>query len=41
MNAEYDRCSDQWESLSINAQDLIQSLLCVDPDKRLTAEEAL
>lgn len=33
--SEFDQTSEEWKSLSENAQDLIVSLLQVDPAKRL------
>ena len=41
MNADYNRSSEQWHKLSKEAQELIQSLLCVDPTLRLTPSESL
>jgi ribosomal protein S6 kinase alpha-5 len=38
---DYPREGPQWESLSTEARDLIQGLLCVDPNKRLSATQAL
>jgi calcium/calmodulin-dependent protein kinase I len=33
--------SPYWDSVSDNAKDLIMKLLCIDPNKRYTAEEIL
>jgi calcium/calmodulin-dependent protein kinase I len=33
--------SPYWDSVSDNAKDLVGKLLCVNPDKRLSAEEVL
>jgi serine/threonine protein kinase len=39
--ADYDKQSGNWQILSEEAKSLIQQLLCVDPNQRLTAQEAL
>jgi serine/threonine protein kinase len=33
--------SRQWEQISESAKDLVSSLLCLDPNKRITVKEAL
>jgi calcium/calmodulin-dependent protein kinase I len=39
--AQYEFFEDDWGNISEQARDLIQRLLVVDPDRRLTASEAL
>ena len=38
---QYVREGPIWDSLSEGAKDLIQGMLCVDPEMRLSATEAL
>ena len=40
-NGEYDMMTDPWPSVSEGARNLVRSLLQVDPEKRLSVEEAL
>jgi len=38
---DYQQTGAQWDSLSVEARDLIRGLLCVDVDQRLGTREAL
>lgn len=38
---DYDLSYEEWQAISEEAKDLIRGLMCVDPKKRLTADEAL
>jgi serine/threonine protein kinase len=41
LDCDFDFDSEIWDEISSDAKDLIESLLLRDPDKRLTADEAL
>ena len=41
LNADYDFNSYSFEYVSEEAKDLIQHLICVNPEERLTAKQAL
>ncbi|KAA6327815.1 MAG: putative CAMK/CAMK1 protein kinase, partial [Streblomastix strix] len=41
QNGSFEFDSSVWDTISSNAKDLISHLLIVDPQKRLTAEQAL
>lgn len=38
---DYDLSYEEWQAISEEAKDLIRGLMCVDPKKRLTADQAL
>lgn len=38
---DYDLSYEEWQAISEEAKDLIRGLMCVDPKRRLTAEQAL
>lgn len=41
VNADYEFHADYWGTVSEEAKDLIRGLLTVDPERRLTVEQAL
>ena len=41
INGEYDFDSVAWDDISEQAKDLIRSMMCIQPERRITIEEAL
>ena len=41
LNCTYEFPSPYWDSISENAKDLIRSLLILDPERRLSAQQIL
>ncbi|XP_053145558.1 calcium/calmodulin-dependent protein kinase type IV-like [Hemicordylus capensis] len=41
LNCDYEFVSPWWDEVSLNAKDLVQKLIVLDPQKRLTVQQAL
>lgn len=41
VQAEYDFDSPAWDDVSEQAKDLIRSMMCFEPERRITIDEAL
>lgn len=41
MKGEYEFDSPYWDDISESAKDFIRHLMCVDPNERITCEEAI
>ncbi|KAG8126969.1 hypothetical protein E2320_022095 [Naja naja] len=41
LNCDYEFVSPWWDEVSLNAKDLVQKLIVLDPQKRLTVHQAL